>query len=66
MALNIYYDKDADLGRLSGKTVAIIGYGDSDGQKSLGLINQYHIFVVARRKHCRRANKVASCVGINC
>jgi len=27
MALNIYYDKDADLGRLSGKTVAIIGYG---------------------------------------
>jgi ketol-acid reductoisomerase len=27
MALSIYYDKDADLGRLSGKTVAIIGYG---------------------------------------
>jgi len=27
MALNIYYDKDADLGRLSGKTVAIMGYG---------------------------------------
>jgi ketol-acid reductoisomerase len=27
MALNIYYDKDADLGRLEGKTVAIIGYG---------------------------------------
>ncbi len=27
MALNIYYDKDADLGRLSGKTVAIVGYG---------------------------------------
>ncbi len=27
MALNIYYDKDADLGRLNGKTVAIIGYG---------------------------------------
>ena len=27
MALNIYYDKDADLGRLSGKTVAVIGYG---------------------------------------
>jgi ketol-acid reductoisomerase len=27
MALNIYYDKDADLGRLGGKTVAIIGYG---------------------------------------
>jgi len=27
MALNIYYDKDADLTRLAGKTVAIIGYG---------------------------------------
>ena len=27
MALNIYYDKDADLGLLEGKIVAIIGYG---------------------------------------
>ena len=27
MALNIYYDKDADIGRLDGKTVAVIGYG---------------------------------------
>ena len=27
MALNIYYDKDADLGRLEDKTVAVIGYG---------------------------------------
>ncbi len=27
MALKIYYDKDADLGRLDGKTVAILGYG---------------------------------------
>jgi ketol-acid reductoisomerase len=27
MALNIYYDKDADLARLEGKTIAIIGYG---------------------------------------
>ena len=27
MALNIYYDKDADLGRLEGKTVAVVGYG---------------------------------------
>jgi ketol-acid reductoisomerase len=27
MALNIYYDKDADLGRLDGKTVGVIGYG---------------------------------------
>ncbi len=27
MALQIYYDKDADLARLDGKTVAVIGYG---------------------------------------
>ncbi len=27
MALDIYYDKDADLGRLEGRTVAVIGYG---------------------------------------
>jgi ketol-acid reductoisomerase len=27
MALNIYYDKDADLGRLQGKKVAVMGYG---------------------------------------
>lgn len=27
MALNIYYDKDADLGRLDDKLVAVIGYG---------------------------------------
>jgi ketol-acid reductoisomerase len=27
MALDIYYDKDADLARLEGKTVAVIGYG---------------------------------------
>ncbi len=27
MALSIYYDKDADLGRLAGKKVAIMGYG---------------------------------------
>jgi ketol-acid reductoisomerase len=27
MPLRIYYDKDADLGRLEGKTVAVLGYG---------------------------------------
>ncbi len=27
MAINIYYDKDADLSIIQGKTVAIIGYG---------------------------------------
>lgn len=27
MAVNMYYDKDADLGLLKGKTIAVIGYG---------------------------------------
>ena len=27
MALRIFYDKDADLGRLEGRTVAVLGYG---------------------------------------
>ena len=27
MALKIYYDKDADLGRLEGRVVAVLGYG---------------------------------------
>ena len=39
MALNIYYDKDADLGRLSGKTVAIIGYGSQGHAHAQNLHN---------------------------
>jgi ketol-acid reductoisomerase len=30
----IYYDKDADLGVLSGKTVAIVGYGNQGGPQA--------------------------------
>ncbi len=37
MALNIYYDKDADLGRLDGKTVAVIGYGSQGHAHSQNL-----------------------------
>ena len=37
MALNIYYDKDADLGRLEGKTVAVIGYGSQGHAHSQNL-----------------------------
>ncbi len=37
MALNIYYDKDADLARLEGKTVAIIGYGTQGHAHALNL-----------------------------
>ena len=34
---NIYYDKDADLARLDGKTVAIIGYGSQGHAHALNL-----------------------------
>ena len=45
MALNIYYDKDADLGRLEGKTVAIIGYG-SQGHAHAQNLNASGVDVV--------------------
>jgi ketol-acid reductoisomerase len=45
MALNIYYDKDADLGRLSDKTVAIIGYG-SQGHAHAQNLNASGVEVV--------------------
>jgi len=35
--LNIYYDKDADLTRLRGKTIAIIGYGSQGHAHALNL-----------------------------
>jgi ketol-acid reductoisomerase len=37
MALSIYYDKDADLGRLEGKAVAIVGYGSQGHAHALNL-----------------------------
>ena len=35
--LNIYYDKDADLNRLRGKTIAIVGYGSQGHAHALNL-----------------------------
>ncbi len=49
MALNIYYDKDADLGRLSGKTVAIIGYG-SQGHAHAQNLHASGVSVVVGRR----------------
>ncbi|HZG83909.1 ketol-acid reductoisomerase [Paenibacillus sp.] len=37
MAVTLYYDKDADLGNLSGKTVAVIGYGSQGHAHSQNL-----------------------------
>ena len=48
MAVKIFYDKDADLGRLDGKTVAVIGYGSQGHAHSLNLRDS-GVNVVIRR-----------------
>jgi ketol-acid reductoisomerase len=50
MALNIYYDKDADLGRLEGKTVAVVGYGSQGHAHSQNLHASGVNVVVGLRK----------------
>jgi ketol-acid reductoisomerase len=50
MALNIYYDKDADLGRLDGKTVAVVGYGSQGHAHSQNLHASGVDVVVGLRK----------------
>jgi len=50
MALNIYYDKDADLARFEGKTVAIIGYGSQGHAHAQNLHNSGVSVVVGLRK----------------
>ena len=50
MAVSIYYDKDADLGRLDGKTVAVIGYGSQGHAHSLNLRDSGVNVVVGLRK----------------
>src|SRR5437588_3809849 len=37
MPITVYYDADADLGRLKGKKVAVIGYGSQGHAHSLNL-----------------------------
>ena len=50
MALRIYYDKDADLGRLEGKTVAVLGYGSQGHAHALCLRDSGVDVVVGLRK----------------
>jgi ketol-acid reductoisomerase len=57
MALNIYYDKDADLGRLEGKTVAVIGYGSQGHAHALNLRDSGLDVVVGLRKDSRSRPK---------
>jgi ketol-acid reductoisomerase len=50
MDLRIYYDKDADLGRLAGKTVAVVGYGSQGHAHALNLRDSGLNVVVGLRK----------------
>jgi ketol-acid reductoisomerase len=50
MALRIFYDKDADLGRLSGKTVAVLGYGSQGHAHSQNLRDSGVQVIVGLRK----------------
>jgi ketol-acid reductoisomerase len=50
MSVRIFYDKDADLGRLDGKTVAVIGYGSQGHAHSLNLRDSGVNVVVGLRK----------------
>ena len=50
MALKIYYDKDADLGRLDGKTVAVLGYGSQGHAHAQNLAASGVSVVVGLRK----------------
>ena len=53
MGLEIYYDKDADLGRLDGKTVAVMGYGSQGHAHSQNLKASGVDVVVGLRKDSR-------------
>ncbi len=50
MALDIYYDKDADLGRLAGKTVAVVGYGSQGHAHAQNLQNSGVKVIVGLQK----------------
>lgn len=57
MDLRIFYDKDADLARLAGKTVAIIGYGSQGHAHSLNLKDSGVSVVVGLHENSRSRAK---------
>jgi len=60
MALNIYYDKDADLGRIQSKKVAIIGYGSQGHAHAQNLHSSGVEVIVGLRKDSASWPKVES------
>ena len=60
MPATIYYDDDADLGRLAGRTVAIMGYGSQGHAHALNLRDSgVHVIVGLRDGSSSRAKAEA-------
>ena len=55
--MNIYYDKDADLSLIKGKTVAIIGYGSQGHAHALNLRDSGVKVIVGLRSGSTSASK---------
>ena len=53
MAATIYYDKDADMNALAGKTVAIIGYGSQGHAQAQNLRDSGVNVVIGQRRAAR-------------
>ena len=64
MALNIYYDKDADLSLIQSKKVAIIGYGSQGHAHANNLRDSGVNVVVGLRDHSASKEKAIS-AGLN-
>ena len=57
MALSIYYDKDADLARLEGKMVAVVGYGSQGHAHAQNLHHSGVNVIVALQKDSKSWQK---------
>ena len=51
MPANIYYEQDADLGLLHGKTIAILGYGSQGHAQALNLRDSGCRVIVGQRSN---------------
>jgi ketol-acid reductoisomerase len=61
MALNVYYDKDADLGCLGAKTIAVIGYGSQGHAHARNLhASGLNVVVGSREESASRAEAEAA------